>query len=204
MTKLTVGDAVPTFAVAADDGSTVRESDLMGRRAVVYFYPKDNTPGCTVEAQDFTAAAARFAAAGVPVYGVSRDSVASHGKFRDKHKLTVRLLSDPDLAMQKAFGVWGQKMMYGRAMEGTIRSTFLVGADGRVEAVWSPVKVAGHVEAVLARITGAAGATGGVGDGGDGGEKTARGATSAKGLKGPTSDAKKAATKKATAKKTAR
>ena len=185
MMKLTVGEAVPAFAVAADDGATVRESDLTGRRAVVYFYPKDNTPGCTVEAQDFTAAAARFAAAGVPVYGVSRDSVASHAKFRDKHKLAVRLLSDPDLAMQKAFGVWGQKMMYGRAMEGTIRSTFLVGADGRVEAVWSPVKVAGHVDAVLARITGAAGAAGEASEAGEAG-------------------AKKAAPKKSTAKKTAR
>jgi peroxiredoxin Q/BCP len=150
---LKAGDPVPAFSLANDAGETVTHSDLKGRRAVIYFYPKDNTPGCTVEAVDFTARAGDFAKANVVVWGVSRDSVASHCRFRDKHKLKVSLLSDPDLAMHHAFGVWGEKMMYGKKIEGTIRSTFVVETDGTVAHVWSPVRVPGHVDAVLAAVT---------------------------------------------------
>jgi len=149
---LNVGDAVPDFAAESDGGGRVTAASLQGARSVVYFYPKDDTPGCTTEAKDFTAKQAEFEALGVRVYGVSKDTVASHCKFRDKYGLGVTLLSDPSLAMQKAFGAFGEKLMYGKKVEGTIRSTFVLGADGRVSHVWPAVKVAGHVDAVLAAL----------------------------------------------------
>ncbi len=149
---LNVGDAVPEFAAEGDGGQRVTRADLLGKRSVVYFYPKDDTPGCTTEAKDFTAKKADFDALGVRVYGVSKDTVASHCKFRDKYGLGVTLLSDASLAMQKAFGAFGEKVMYGKKMEGTIRSTFVIGADGRVTHAWPRVKVAGHVDAVLAAL----------------------------------------------------
>lgn len=146
------GEMVPEFAAESDGGQRVTAADLRGARAVVYFYPKDDTPGCTTEAKDFTAKKADFDALGVRVYGVSKDTVASHCRFRDKHGLAVTLLSDPSLAMQRAFGAFGEKLMYGKKVEGTIRSTFVVGPDGRVTHVWPAVKVAGHVDAVLAAL----------------------------------------------------
>lgn len=149
---LKTGEVVPEFAAESDGGVRVTEADLRGARAVVYFYPKDDTPGCTTEAKDFTAKKAEFDALGVRVFGVSKDTVASHCRFRDKHGLAVTLLSDPSLAMQKAFGAFGEKLMYGKKVEGTIRSTFVVGPDGRVTHVWPTVKVAGHVDAVLAAL----------------------------------------------------
>jgi peroxiredoxin Q/BCP len=143
------GDKAPAFALESDAGKQVRLGDFAGRALVLYFYPRDNTPGCTREAIAFSAAAARFAAAGASVVGVSRDSVKSHGSFRDKHALTIPLLSDPDLAVHKAFGAWGEKTMYGKKVEGTIRSTFVIGPDGKIARVFSPVKVDGHADAVL-------------------------------------------------------
>ena len=149
------GDAIPSFSLASDDGKTVASSGL--GKAVIYFYPRDNTPGCTREAQAFTAQAAAFKKRGVSVYGVSRDSLASHQKFRASYKLGIPLLSDPDLAVHKAFGAWGEKTMYGKKVEGVIRSTFLV-EGGRVQRVWPSVKVDGHAEAVLAHVGGGAAA----------------------------------------------
>lgn len=149
---LKAGEMVPEFAAESDGGVRVTDADLRGARAVVYFYPKDDTPGCTTEAKDFTAKKSEFDALGVRVFGVSKDTVASHCRFRDKHGLAVTLLSDPSLAMQRAFGAFGEKLMYGKKVEGTIRSTFVVGPDGRVTHVWPTVKVAGHVDAVLAAL----------------------------------------------------
>lgn len=143
------GDAVPNFSLASDDGSTFDLASAKGKPVVAYFYPRDDTPGCTVEAKDFTAAAKQFAAAGAVVVGISKDSIASHCKFRDKYKLGIRLLSDADLTVHKAFGVWGEKVMYGQRKEGVIRSTFLIGPDGKLLKAWRSVKVAGHVDQVL-------------------------------------------------------
>src|SRR5687767_12659255 len=129
---LKAGDKAPTFRLPADDGSTFDLATAKGRHVVVYFYPRDDTPGCTVEAIDFTKSRKKFESGGATVVGISKDSVASHCKFRDKHGLSVRLLSDPDLKVHKAFGAWGEKTMYGKKVEGVIRSTFLVGPDGKV------------------------------------------------------------------------
>lgn len=144
------GDKAPAFELESDAGGTVRSKDLAGQRYVIYFYPKDSTPGCTREAQAFTLAKAPFDALGVRVYGVSRDSIASHCTFRAKYELTIPLLSDPTLSLHKAFGAFGEKVSYGKKSEGVLRSTFVVGANGIVEKVWPSVKVDGHADAVLA------------------------------------------------------
>jgi peroxiredoxin Q/BCP len=124
----------------------------------MYFYPKDNTPGCTREAQDFTAAAARLKKLGAEVIGVSKDSVKSHCGFKDKIGIKFALLSDPDLAVHRAYGAWGMKTMYGKKVEGVIRSTFLVSPDGKIERAWAGVKVDGHVDRVIAALQEAQGA----------------------------------------------
>lgn len=146
------GDAVPNFSLASDDGSTFDLASAKGKAVVAYFYPRDDTPGCTIEAKDFTSAAKQFAAAGALVVGISKDSIASHCKFRDKYKLGIRLLSDADLTVHKAFGAWGEKVMYGQKKEGVIRSTFLIGPDGKLVKAWRSVKVAGHVDQVLSAV----------------------------------------------------
>jgi peroxiredoxin Q/BCP len=143
------GDRVPDFKLPTDAGTEVSRAGLKGQPFVMYFYPKDDTSGCTREAVDFTAAAAKFAKLGVAVIGVSKDSLAAHEKFRAKHKLKVVLASDPDIAAATAFGVWGEKSLYGRKYMGVERATFLVGADGKIAEAWRKVKVPGHVEAVL-------------------------------------------------------
>ncbi|MFO0646261.1 MAG: peroxiredoxin [Polyangiales bacterium] len=153
MAQLDVGDAAPDFELERDGGARVKLSSLRGSTVVLFFYPKDNTPGCTLEARGFSQAATRFASAGVKVFGVSRDSVASHCRFRDKYGLAVPLLSDPSLDVHRAYGVWGEKMMYGRKVEGTVRSTFVVGPDGALKAVHRGVKVDGHVDKLLAALT---------------------------------------------------
>ena len=142
------GDRAPAISVTASDGSTI---DLAspGRPLVLYFYPKDDTSGCTREAQDFTALAAEFEAAGVRVVGVSRDAMAKHQKFIGKYGLQVPLASDEDGRVSDAFGTWVQKSMYGRKYMGMERSTFLIGADGRVLRAWRKVKVPGHAAEVL-------------------------------------------------------
>jgi peroxiredoxin Q/BCP len=152
MSELVVGSVAPGFELERDGGERVSLASLKGKTVVMFFYPKDSTPGCTLEARGFSAAAAQFAKAGVAVLGVSRDSVASHCRFRDKFDLTVPLLSDADLSVHRAYGVWGEKMMYGRKVEGTVRSTFVVGPDGRLTHVLRGVRVDGHVNALLAAL----------------------------------------------------
>ena len=145
---LSVGDRAPAIEVTASDGSSVNLA-APGRPLVLYFYPKDDTSGCTREAQDFTALASEFAGAGVTVIGVSRDSMKSHEKFIDKYTLGVRLVADEDGRISDAFGTWVQKSMYGRKYMGMERATYLIGADGKVLRAWRKVKVPGHAEEVL-------------------------------------------------------
>ena len=147
------GAKAPAFTLDSDDGKKVSLRDFAGKTLVLYFYPKDDTPGCTREAQAFSKARADIAKAGGVVVGVSKDSVASHCKFRDKYGLSIPLLSDPDLTLHKAFGAYGEKTMYGKKVLGTIRSTFLV-RDGKVVRVYPSVKVDGHADQVLAFLRG--------------------------------------------------
>jgi peroxiredoxin Q/BCP len=142
------GEQAPAQRVSGADGAVI-DLAAPGRTVVLYFYPKDDTSGCTREAQDFTALAGEFAAANVAVVGVSRDSAASHAKFTAKYDLAVPLHSDADGALSDAFGVWVEKSMYGRKYMGMERATFLIAADGRVARAWRKVKVPGHAAAVL-------------------------------------------------------
>jgi len=142
------GDRAPNITVTASDGKSVNLA-APGRSLVLYFYPKDDTSGCTREAQDFTAQAADYAKAGVKVIGVSRDPMKSHEKFIGKYNLAVPLVSDEDGGISEAFGTWVEKSMYGRKYMGMERATFLIGADGRVLKVWRKVKVPKHAEEVL-------------------------------------------------------
>ena len=146
------GRPVPTFSLAGDDGKTWTAAALKGSPAVLYFYPKDSTPGCTVEACDFRDQLGRALGKGAVVLGVSRDSLKSHEKFRAAQSLNFPLLSDPDLVAHAAFGAWGKKMMYGKEVEGTIRSTFLIDRSGIVRRAWTKVKVDGHVDEVMAAL----------------------------------------------------
>ena len=144
------GDAMPDIALETPDGGSVRPSDFTGRKLVVFFYPRDNTPGCTTEAKDFSALKDDFAAAGTVLLGVSKDSPRKHRNFIDKHALTVDLATDPeDGGLSDALGVWAEKKMYGKTFMGMIRSTFLVDEDGKIARVWPKVKVAGHADEVL-------------------------------------------------------
>ncbi|MBP7001471.1 thioredoxin-dependent thiol peroxidase [Amaricoccus sp.] len=149
-TELAPGETAPGFRLPRDGGGEVALSDLAGKKVVLYFYPKDDTSGCTLEAVEFSARAAEFDAAGVAVLGVSKDSVRSHDKFRDKHALGVILLSDEGSDVSERYGVWGEKSMYGRKYMGIERATFLIDASGRLARIWRKVKVPGHVEEVLA------------------------------------------------------
>ncbi len=144
------GDKAPEFVLPTDDGGTISLAGLAGRTAVIYFYPKDDTSGCTAEAKDFTRLAPEFKAAGVAVIGISPDSVKRHQKFREKYELDVRLAADEDHAVAERFGVWVEKSMYGRKYMGVDRATFLIDAKGRVAEAWRKVKVPGHAEEVLA------------------------------------------------------
>lgn len=147
---LAPGDKAPTFKMATDGGDEISSAALKGKPYVLYFYPKDDTSGCTKEAIGFSEAKRKFDSTGVTVIGVSKDSVASHDKFKTKHKLTITLGSDPELKTAEAYGVWVEKSMYGRKYMGMDRATFLIDATGKIRAVWRKVKVPGHVEAVLA------------------------------------------------------
>jgi peroxiredoxin Q/BCP len=147
---LEIGASAPDFDLPTDGGNRFRLSDHKGKRVIVYFYPKDDTSGCTKEAQEFTALAADFAAKGVTVVGISPDSPKSHDKFRAKYELAITLASDEDTAVATSYGVWVEKSMYGRKYMGIERSTFLIDADGKIAGVWSKVKVPGHAAAVLA------------------------------------------------------
>jgi peroxiredoxin Q/BCP len=140
----------PDFSLPATGGATVTQSALRGRKLVIYFYPKDNTPGCTNETRDFGALHAEFAAAGCDIYGLSRDSLKSHENFKAKLALPFELISDPEERACEAFGVMKLKNMYGKQVRGIERSTFLIDADGNVARAWRGVKVPGHAEEVLA------------------------------------------------------
>ena len=146
-----VGDKVSAMTTTLSDGTTV-DLGAPGQSLVLYFYPKDDTSGCTREAQDFTAMAADFASAGAKVVGVSRDEMAKHDKFIAKYDLAVPLVADTDGAISDAFGTWVQKSMYGRKYMGMERATFLIGADGTVIREWRKVKVPGHAAEVLAAV----------------------------------------------------
>ncbi len=147
------GDRAPDLTITASDGASVSMASP-GAPLVLYFYPKDDTSGCTREAQDFTALAGDFAKAGARVIGVSRDSMKKHEKFIDKYDLKVPLASDEDGRISDAFGTWVEKSMYGRKYMGMERSTFLIGRDGRVAKAWRKVKVPGHAAEVLKAVQG--------------------------------------------------
>jgi peroxiredoxin Q/BCP len=157
---LKVGNKAPAFSLESSEGGKLSLSDLAGRYAVIYFYPKDSTPGCTTEALAFRDARAELDALGAVVVGVSKDSIASHCKFRDKHALGFALLSDPDGAMIEKYGAWGEKKLYGRDFMGILRSTVVVGPDGRVLAHFPKVKVKEHAAEVVEVIRAAAAAAG--------------------------------------------
>ncbi|MBL8659013.1 MAG: thioredoxin-dependent thiol peroxidase [Rhodospirillales bacterium] len=147
---LSVGDRVGDFSLPTDGGGTFTTADLRGTRTILYFYPKDDTSGCTKEAHAFRDMMEAFRAAGVAVVGVSVDPVASHEKFKAKHALNFPLVSDEAKTLAEMFGVWVKKSMYGRTYMGTERATFLIDESGVVRGIWRKVKVAGHAEAVLA------------------------------------------------------
>jgi len=148
--QLDVGDKAPPFSMTRDGGGTLSLADLKGKKVVLYFYPKDDTPGCTTEAIDFTALKADFAKAGAEVIGVSRDSVAKHEKFAAKHKLGVALGADEDGKVTEAYGVWQEKSLYGRKYMGIMRATFLIDGEGVIRHIWPKVSVKGHAAEVLA------------------------------------------------------
>jgi peroxiredoxin Q/BCP len=153
MGKLDSGDSAPVFTLPDQDGRDVALADFTGRQVVVYFYPRDDTPGCTKEACQFNDNLAAFRKAKVPVLGISADSAAKHQKFREKYGLSFPLLTDADHAVGEAYGAWGEKTMYGKKTIGVIRSTFLIGADGTVERAWYHVKADGHAAKVLEELT---------------------------------------------------
>jgi peroxiredoxin Q/BCP len=147
---LNEGDPVPDVGMEAADGRRVSPADFKGNKLVLYFYPKDDTSGCTREAQDFSALSADFEKAGVWILGVSKDAAKSHAKFTEKYELKIPLASDADGSVCEAFGTWVEKSMYGRKYMGIDRATFLVDRDGVVKRIWRKVKVPGHAEEVLA------------------------------------------------------
>jgi len=145
------GDKLPNIALTSPDGAPVSPADFAGQKLVLFFYPKDDTPGCTTENKDFSALADDFAKAGTALLGISKDPPARHAKFIAKYDLTAPLASDAvELGLSDALGFWDEKQNYGRTYMGMIRSTVLVAADGTIARVWSPVKVKGHAEEVLA------------------------------------------------------
>ena len=149
MSDLTSGDTAPAVSLPRDGGDMVSLTDFAGQNVVLYFYPRDDTSGCTKEAIGFTEAAADFSAANTLVLGVSKDSVKKHDKFVAKHGLGVALLSDEEGDVCERYGVWKEKSMYGKTYMGIERATFLINADGRIAQIWRKVKVPGHVDAVL-------------------------------------------------------
>lgn len=147
--RLAAGDKAPDFNLPDDSGGKLSLKDFTGKKLVLYFYPKDDTSGCTKEAIDFNAMKADFTKAGATIVGVSPDSVASHVKFKTKHDLKLTLIADEARGMLEAYGVWVEKSMYGRKYMGVERTTFLIDSKGKIASVWNKVKVPGHAEAVL-------------------------------------------------------
>ncbi|WP_420414849.1 thioredoxin-dependent thiol peroxidase [Roseibium sp.] len=152
MSDLALGDAAPDFDLEADGGSRISLSALKGQPVVVYFYPKDNTPGCTKEAIAFTDQIEDFKKLGTAIVGISPDTARKHDNFIAKHNLAVRLGADTEKTTAEAYGVWVEKSMYGKKYMGVERATFLVDADGKIAQIWRKVKVAGHAEAVLEAV----------------------------------------------------
>lgn len=146
-----VGDAIPDIAMETPEGGSVKPSDFAGSKLVIFFYPKDDTPGCTTENKDFSALKAQFEAAGTKLLGVSKDPAKKHAKFIAKHGLTAPLATDAEEGgLSDALGVWAEKQMYGKTYMGMVRATYLVDAQGKIARIWDKVKVAGHAEDVLA------------------------------------------------------
>lgn len=150
MSELATGDMAPDFTLPGDGGSTISLAEFKGKPVALFFYPKDDTSGCTAEAVDFTRLKAEFDAAGVALVGMSPDSAKAHDKFKAKHDLAVPLASDEEKTTLDAYGVWMEKSMYGRKYMGVDRSTFLIDGQGRIARIWRKVKVPGHAEEVLA------------------------------------------------------
>lgn len=145
---LKIGDRAPAFSLKSDSGEKVSLKDLKGKTVILYFYPKDMTPGCTQEACDFRDSFAKLKKEGAIVLGVSKDSVESHQKFKTKYSLPFPLLSDEDGKVCQAYGVWKEKSLYGRKFMGIVRSTFVIGPDGKIQQIYDKVKVKGHVDAI--------------------------------------------------------
>jgi len=154
MGKLAAGDTAPGFTLPDQDGKSVSLRDFAGKQVVVYFYPRDDTPGCTKEACQFNDNLAAFNKAKVPILGISADSAEKHRKFRDKYGLKITLLTDADHAVGTAYAAWGEKTMYGKKTIGVIRSTFLVAPDGSISRAWYHVKADGHAAKVLEEVQG--------------------------------------------------
>ena len=147
------GQKAPAFSLEADSGQRVSLADFAGKQVVLYFYPRDSTPGCTREAEGFRDVAPQLKKLKAVVLGVSKDSIASHCKFRDKYKLNFLLLSDPEGKTIEAYGAWGEKKLYGKVSMGILRSTVVIGADGKIKRLFPKVKVEGHADAVLAALS---------------------------------------------------
>ncbi|MBX7536732.1 peroxiredoxin [Qipengyuania sp. GH1] len=156
MTTYAEGDAFPEFTMETPDGGTVTKADLLGKKTVIFFYPKDNTPGCTTEAKDFSALKSEFEKAGTQLLGVSKDSARKHQNFIAKHDLTVDLATDAEEAgLSDELGIWGEKKNYGRTYMGMIRSTYFLDAEGKILRIWPKVRVKDHAAEVLAAAQGA-------------------------------------------------
>jgi peroxiredoxin Q/BCP len=152
MPELSIGDKAPAFNMVANDGKKVKLTDFKGKKLVLYFYPKDDTPGCTKQAIGFTEEKAAFAKAGAEILGVSMDPTAKHEKFIAKHDLSISLASDPDHEVIEKYGAWVEKNMYGRKYMGIERSTFLIDEKGKIAGIWRKVRVPGHIDKVLEAV----------------------------------------------------
>jgi len=152
MAELKVGDQAPDFTLPTDGNGAIKLSDLTGKNCIVYFYPKDDTPGCTIEAKDFTEFYQAFQDKNAEIIGISKDSVAKHDKFKSKYDLAFTLGSDEEGNVCENYGVWVEKNMYGRKYMGIERATFLVGEDGKIKQIWRKVKAKGHAEEVLGAV----------------------------------------------------
>lgn len=149
MTHLKPGDPAPEFSLLRDDGSTLKKADLLGRPAVLFFYPEDDSGGCVDENQEFSALATEFAARGAQLVGVSPDSIESHKKFRTKYGLSIPLGADPERKVIEAFGLWQMKKLYGREFMGLVRTSFIIGADGRIARIIRATRIKGHAGKML-------------------------------------------------------
>jgi len=150
--ELAIGDKVPEFAIPNQKGEIIKLENLIGKWSVIYFYPRDDTPGCTIEAKEFTELSSKFEENGASIYGVSPDTEAKHCKFIEKHGLKVELLADTESTMLIDYGVWQEKQMYGKTYMGVVRTTYLVDPEGTITEAWTKVKAKGHAEAVLERL----------------------------------------------------